>query len=84
MIFISGALLFKSGFYKFFDKTIFVNAKDEIRLARLMKRNNLTKENALQRLNSQDDGSLADFIIDNNQDINSLEEKIKNIIKGLI
>lgn len=84
MIFISGALLFKSGFYKLFDKTIFVSAKDEIRLARLMKRNNLTKENALQRLNSQDDGSLADFIIDNNQDINSLEEKIKNIIKGLI
>ena len=46
MVFISGALLFKSGFYIFFDKNIFVNALDEIRLERLMKRNKLDATSA--------------------------------------
>lgn len=83
MIFISGALLFKSGFYKLFDKTIFINANDEIRLKRLMKRNNLDKDEAKKRLNLQDDGSLADFVIENNDDIEKLSKNISDIIKTL-
>ena len=83
MIFISGALLFKSGFYKLFDKTIFINADDKIRLKRLMKRNNLDKNIAQKRLNLQDDGSLADFIIENNGDIENLNKNISDIIKTL-
>ena len=83
IIFISGALLFKSGFYKLFDKTIFINADDKIRLERLMKRNNLDKNIAQKRLNLQDDGSLADFIIENNGDIEKLNKNISDIIKTL-
>jgi dephospho-CoA kinase len=83
VIFISGALLFKSGFSKLFDKTIFIDADDKIRLERLMKRNNLSIEVAKSRLNLQDDKNSADFIIKNNSDIKNLEKEIKNIIKKL-
>lgn len=80
-VFISGALLFKSGFNKFFDKTIFVDAPENIRLERLIKRNNLDKKSALARLNLQDDGSVADFIIQNDSDIKNLEKKVLEILK---
>ena len=82
-VFISGALLFKTGFDKLFDKTIFINSKDEIRLERLIKRNNLSKKEALDRLHLQDEGDRADFIIENNSDINELKTKIEKLIKEL-
>lgn len=83
IIFISGALLFKSGFYKFFDKNIFVNALDEIRLERLMKRNKLDITSAKSRLNLQDEENLADFIIENNSDIKNLEIETIKLLKTL-
>ena len=79
-IFISGALLFKSGFYKYFDKNIFVDAPDELRLNRLIKRNNLDKQTALKRLNLQDEPTLADFVIQNDSDIQNLEKKVLEIL----
>jgi len=83
MIFISGALLFKSGFYKFFDKTIFIDAPDEIRLERLIKRNALDKTSAKARLNLQDDNDLADFIIENDSDLENLKTKTLDLIKNI-
>ena len=83
-IFISGALLFKSGFYKFFDKTIFVEANDEIRLERLIKRNNLSVEEAKERLNLQDNSDLANYIIENNNDIETLKNKTTKVIEEII
>ncbi|MBQ4646463.1 MAG: dephospho-CoA kinase [Candidatus Gastranaerophilales bacterium] len=83
ILFISGALLFKSGFYKLFDKTIFVDSKEEIRLERLMKRNNLDIKTARLRLNLQDEGNFADFIIENNEDFDKLKEKTKEVIDKL-
>ena len=82
-IFISGALLFKSDFYKYFDKTIFVNADENIRLLRLMKRNNLSKSEAQKLLNLQDDGELADYIIENNSDILNLEYNTKKVLEEI-
>lgn len=83
MIFISGALLFNSGFYKFFDKNIFVNAPDEIRLQRLIKRNNLDENSAKARLNLQDNKDMADFIIENNSDFENLKKETIKIIELL-
>ena len=79
-IFVSGALLFKSGFYKMFDKTIFVNAKDDIRLERLMKRNNLDKNEAKKRLNLQDEPIFPDFLINNNEDLNKLNKSVLEVL----
>ena len=36
-----------------FDKTILVTADNELRLKRLMQRNNFSKEEAISRLNAQ-------------------------------
>ena len=82
-IFISGALLFNSEFYKFFDKTIFIDADENLRLERLIKRNNLTKEEALKRLNLQDESKLADFIIENNDNLETLKINIEKALEKL-
>ncbi len=81
-IFISGALLFESGFNKYFDKIIFIDAPYELRLKRLIKRNNLSQDEAKKRINAQDNSNKdrADVIIQNLKDINSLE---KETIKAL-
>lgn len=84
IIFISGALLFKSGFYKFFDKTIFISADKELRLERLIKRNNISKKEALSKIDAQDDDNLADFIIENNEDFSKLKEKIKQTLNNIL
>ena len=83
-IFISGALIFKTGFYKFFDKTIFVEANEQTRLERLMKRNKLTFNEAQARLNLQDDNELADFIVENNSSFENLETKTIDLIKSIV
>ena len=80
IVFVSGAMLFKSGFYKVFDKMIFIEANDDIRLERLMKRNNLSRQEALNRLNLQDDARYTDIIVENNGNISKLQKKIIKLI----
>ncbi len=69
VVFVSAALLFEAGFNQYFDKTVLITAREDIRLQRLMERNCLTKEEALFRINSQMNEEakkkLVDFIIDN-------------------
>lgn len=83
IIFISVPQLFESGFNKLFDKVIFISADDNLRLERLIKRNNLTKEEALKRISAQNKEeekiSKSDFILYNNGDIESLKNEIKNL-----
>ena len=68
-----------------FDKIIYVDANKDLRIERLIKRNNLTKEEALLRINSQQNNkSKADFIIENNSDLNKLEAKVNSILHELI
>ena len=44
VVVVSGALIYEAGFNELFDKIIFVDANKDLRLKRLMKRNNLDKE----------------------------------------
>ena len=84
IIFVSGALLFESGFDKFFDKTVFVDCDSKLRLKRLIKRNNLSEIEAQKRINSQKDNkNLADYIIENCSDLKSLEDKVEKILLNL-
>ena len=53
VVFISIPLLFETGFDALFDKIIFVQCDDDIRLQRLMRRNDFTEEQALKRMNAQ-------------------------------
>ncbi len=83
-VFISIPLLFEVGWENLFDKIIFIKTDDDIRLERLMKRNALTKVEALQRMNSQepqnDKIKKSDFTICNNDDTISLQKQIDEII----
>ena len=83
------ALLFEVGWERDFDCVIMVIAKDNIRLKRLMERNNLTKEQAKIRINAQmsqgDKIKKADFVIDNNDSEEKTFEQVKkiyDILKG--
>ncbi len=88
LVFVSVPLLFEAGLDKIFDKTVLVVADEDTRLERLMKRNNYTREHALQRINAQkmqaDKIKLADFVIDNNSDLSNLEKNTKIILNQLL
>jgi len=84
-VFVSGALLFEAGFGGLFNKTIYIDAPDKIRLARLMKRNSISEKEAKKRMDCQKDTSgYADFIIQNDEDLEKLKEKILNIFEKLM
>ena len=65
------------------DKVIVVYAPKEIQIARVMQRDGLSHEEALKRVQSQMDielkKELADMVIDNTKDIESLKEEVKKI-----
>ena len=86
-IFVSVPLLFESGFDKMFDKIIFISANEDIRLVRLMKRNNLAKEDALKRINSQQNENnktnKCDFVINNNNSKEELETEITKVLSSI-
>lgn len=83
-IVISGALLFEAGFNNLFDKTIFIDASYDIRLNRLIKRNNYSEAEAKKRMDCQSDNSTqADYVIKNNSTVENLKKQIKEIINSL-
>ncbi|MCM1002847.1 MAG: dephospho-CoA kinase [Candidatus Gastranaerophilales bacterium] len=77
IVFVSVPQLFEAGMEDLFDKIIFVSVPTEIRIERLMKRNNLTKEEALIRINAQMSENVkiskSDFVIVNDK----TEEELK-------
>ena len=87
-VFVSIPLLFETGFDKLFDKIIFVQCDDKLRLERLMKRNNFTKEQALKRMNAQmpqdDKINKSDFVIHNNSTKEELAEQVNELLKTFI
>lgn len=86
-VFVSIPLLFETGFDKLFDKILFVQCNDELRLERLMKRNNFTKEQALKRMNSQmpQEKKIAksDYVIHNNSTKEDLQSQVLDFVKKL-
>jgi dephospho-CoA kinase len=79
------AILFESGFYKLMDYNILVAADEELRIKRVMKRDSVSREKVLLRINKQWDDTkksrLADLVIFNNNDL--LIPKILEIDKKI-
>lgn len=77
-------LLFESGLTSMVDKTLLVYVNEETQLKRLMERNNLTKKDALARIQSQmplkEKIHLADAVIDNNGSVTDTEKQLTNIL----
>ncbi len=80
------AILFESGFNAMFDKVITVYTPLEIRIKRIMSRNNTSYDNAKQRIESQmpdeEKVKLSDFVIDNSGNI-SLIQQIESVLTKL-
>lgn len=79
------AILVESGAYKALNKIIMVAANEDIRIARVMKRNNVTKSEVRARMQNQltdkDRAKYCDYIINNNDEL--LMPQAINVIEKL-
>jgi dephospho-CoA kinase len=77
-------LLFEAGIDKRVDKTIVVTADRETQIARLKKRNGLTRAAALNRITSQmplaKKRRLADYVLDGTMRRSQLVRKVSNLL----
>ena len=87
IIFIDIALLFEAKFDDLVDKIIVVYVDENIQLTRLMKRNSITQEEALNRIKSQmssiEKVKLADYTINNNLDVTNTYIQIDKVLLEL-
>ncbi|CAK8053562.1 dephospho-CoA kinase [Eupransor demetentiae] len=89
LLIIDLALLFERGYDKtdLFDKIVLVMTDRRIQLERLMARNHLSLAEAEQRVNSQMKSEQklagADFVIDNNGNLDDLKQQVDELIAKL-
>ena len=80
------AILFESGAYKDCYYTILVTAPEDVRIDRVIKRDNTNKEDVIKRIRSQwsdeDKAKLSDFVIQN-IDLEQSKIEIDKIIKKI-
>jgi len=88
IVFVSVPLLFEANFEPLFDKTVLIYADDEIRIKRLIARNNLNEEMARNRLGlqmSQDKKKpIVGYIIFNNGTLEDLACQVTDLERNLI
>lgn len=87
LIFNEAAILFETGAYKNFDRNVLVTAPEELRIRRVMERDNIPEWEVRKRLEAQwtDDQkrSLADIVIINDEKM-PLIEQIEKMLNQLI
>lgn len=85
LVVIDAALLIEGGYLDILDKLIVITCKESIQISRIQLRDNLTKEQAISRMNSQmsqdEKIKYADYIIDNSGDTNNLKYKAEELIR---
>lgn len=85
LVVIDGALLIEANFLDIVDKLILVTCDEKVQLERIIKRDNLTKEEAMLRINSQmcqqKKKDYADYIIDNSTTKEDLTKKSCELLK---
>lgn len=83
LILLDAPTLFESRADDFCELIISVVSKENLRLERIIKRDNISKEDALNRMNSQHDEEFfkenSDFIIKNNYDLDNLYDVSKEV-----
>ncbi len=84
---VDAALMIESGGYKRFDKLIVVWCEPAIQLERLMMRANLTKDDALRRIEAQmpqeEKKRFADYLIDTSDGFAETQNQSKAVFKEL-
>lgn len=87
IVFNEAAILFETGAYLNFDKTILIVAPKELKIQRVMNRDRSKKQEVLDRMNAQweDDEKikLADFVVVNDE-VTPLLAQVEQIVDQLI
>ena len=85
---VDAALMIESGGYKRFDKLIVVHCRPEVQLERLMLRDNLSRDEALRRINSQmpqeEKQKFADYLIDTSDGFELTRSRTVEVYNQLI
>ena len=87
LIFLDAPLLIEYNIMYLVDKIILVKTNKDIQIQRLMARDNISYEYAIKKINSQlpveEKEKYANYIINNDLDINYAYNQIENILKQL-
>ena len=88
LVFVGIPLVFEANMTDLFDKIVFVYADDDIRLKRLITRNNYSEDYARMRLNSQmpqaEKLSASDYVINNNGTPQELSTQVTELLAQLV
>lgn len=88
LVFFDIPLLFESHLESLVDQIVVVWTTPETELKRLIERNNLTKEDALRRIESQmgidEKARKADFVIDNNESLEKTQKQVYTFIERFV
>jgi dephospho-CoA kinase len=88
ILIIDAALIYETKIDRLMDKIIVVYLDEEEQLKRLIKRNNLSEKEALQKIKSQiplkEKIEIADYVIDNSNSLDKTKEQVETIWQELI
>jgi dephospho-CoA kinase len=80
---VEAALIFESGMDKNLDATVVVSASESVRIDRVVRRDNLARDEILARMSAQmpaeEISRRADFVVENNGEEEALVERVKFI-----
>jgi dephospho-CoA kinase len=88
ILIIDAALIYETKIDTLMDKIIVVYIEEDEQIKRLIKRNNLSKDEALQRVKSQipmkEKIKMADYVIDNNGTLDKTKKQVETIWQELM
>ena len=88
ILIIAAALIYEAKIDRLMDKIIAVYIDEDEQIKRITKRNNLSKEEALQRIKSQmpmkEKVKMADYVIDNSNSLDETKKQVEKIWKKLV
>jgi len=84
LCFIESAIIFESELCKLMDEILTVYAPEEIRINRVIERDNTTKDKVLDRINNQlnekDRLSMSDYIIHNDRPLTEVKDNLLRLV----
>ncbi len=88
ILIIDATLIYEAKIDRLMDKIIAVYIDEDEQIKRIIKRNNLSKEEALQRIKSQmpmkEKVKMADYVIDNSNSLDETKKQVEKIWKKLV
>jgi dephospho-CoA kinase len=88
ILIIDAALIYEAKMDRLMDKIIVVYINEDEQAKRLIERNDLSKEEALQRIKSQmpikEKVKMADYVIDNSNSMDETKKQVEKIWKKLV